>query len=31
MVGLSPKVRYWIYREPTDMQKCFYGLSGLFS
>ncbi len=31
MVGLSPKLRYWLYREPTDMRKGFDGLSGLIS
>ncbi len=29
MLALSPKLRFWFYREPTDMRKGFDGLSGL--
>lgn len=29
MLSLSPSIRYYLYRHPTDMRKSFDGLSGL--
>lgn len=29
MLGFSPKIRFYLYSQPTDMRKGFDGLSGL--